>query len=80
VRNDPLSILRPLGLMEMTRRQMTNAPAGERTGFGLAGEFAHIRQVPPAEFRAVVRPNFDTLYSVDHRRHMRQRHVSARFK
>ena len=27
------------------------------------GAFAHVREFPPAEFKAVVRPNFDTLYS-----------------
>ena len=55
--------LYPLVLMEVTRRQMTNVPAGERPGFGPPNEFEHLRQFPPAEFRAVVRPNFDTLYS-----------------
>ena len=54
----------PLVLMEITRRQMTNAPAGIRLGFGPMGTFAHAREFPPAEFRAVVRPNFDTLYSI----------------
>jgi hypothetical protein len=56
--------LLPLVLMELTRRQMTNAPLGQRPGFGPPGQFVHVRQFPPAEFRAVVRPNFDTLYSV----------------
>jgi hypothetical protein len=55
--------LYPLVLMELTRRQMTNLPAGQRPGFGPAGEFAHVRQFPPADFKVVVRPNFDTLYS-----------------
>ena len=55
--------LYPLVLMELTRRQMTNLPAGERPGFAPMGEFAHVREFPPADFRAVVRPNFDTLYS-----------------
>lgn len=27
------------------------------------GQFAHIREFPAAGFKAVVRPNFDTLYS-----------------
>jgi Protein of unknown function (DUF1254) len=26
--------------------------------------FTHVRQFPPADFRDVVRPNFDTLYSI----------------
>lgn len=55
--------LYPLVSMEITRRQMTNLPAGKRPGFGPMGEFAHIREFPPADFKAVVRPNFDTLYS-----------------
>lgn len=53
----------PLVLMELTRRQVTNLPAGTRPGFAPMGAFAHIREFPAAEFRNVVRPNFDTLYS-----------------
>ena len=52
-----------LVLMELTRRQTTNLAAGQRPGFGPMGTFSHIRQFPPADFKAVVRPNFDTLYS-----------------
>src|SRR3712207_6545380 len=55
--------LYPLVLMEITRRQMTNLPGGMRPGVGPMGAFAHVREFPPAEFKAVVRPNFDTLYS-----------------
>jgi hypothetical protein len=55
--------LYPLVLMELTRRQVTNLPAGTRPGFAPMGAFAHIREFPAAEFRNVVRPNFDTLYS-----------------
>jgi hypothetical protein len=55
--------LYPLLTMELTRRQMTNAPAGERPGFAPTGVFSHIRAFPRADFKAVVRPNFDTLYS-----------------
>jgi hypothetical protein len=49
--------------MEVTRRQMVNADAASRPGMGPPGAFHHIRQFPSADFRAVVRPNFDTLYS-----------------
>ena len=56
--------LYPLVLMELTRRQMTNLPVGVKPGFGPTGQFVHVREFPPADFRAVVRPNFDTLYSV----------------
>ena len=55
--------LYPLVLMELTRRQGTNLPAGVKLGVAPMGEFAHVRQFPPGDFRAVVRPNFDTLYS-----------------
>lgn len=55
--------LYPLVTMELTRRQMCNAQADERPGFGPANRFSHIREFPPADFRVVVRPNFDTLYS-----------------
>lgn len=54
--------LYPLVTMEASRRQATNADAS-RPGMGPPGAFHHIRQFPSADFRAVVRPNFDTLYS-----------------
>lgn len=57
---DAYIYLYPLVTMEVTRRQMTN---GDKPGFGPPNEFHHIRAFPPADFRAVVRPNFDTLYS-----------------
>ncbi|HEY6781137.1 MAG TPA: DUF1254 domain-containing protein [Thermoleophilaceae bacterium] len=54
----------PLVLMDLTRRQMTNvATPGERPGRGPVDEFAHIRAFPGADFKDVVKPNFDTLYS-----------------
>ena len=55
--------LYPLVTMDVTRRQMTNLPPGVKPGFGPMNAFMHARQFPPADFRAVVRPNFDTLYS-----------------
>ena len=55
--------LYPLVTMEITRRQATNLAAGERPAFGPMNQFSHIREFPPAEFKTVVRPNFDTLYS-----------------
>ncbi|MBX9686865.1 MAG: DUF1254 domain-containing protein [Candidatus Obscuribacterales bacterium] len=54
----------PLVLMEVTRRQSVNLEAGKRPGFGPANSFTHMRAYPDANFRTVVRPNFDTLYSV----------------
>lgn len=47
----------PLVLMDITREQLTNK------GIGGSG-FFHFRQYPPADFKDVVRPNFDTLYSI----------------
>jgi hypothetical protein len=55
--------LYPLVTMEVTRRQLTNNPPGEMPGHGPINTFAHIRQFPRADFKEVVRPNFDTLYS-----------------
>ncbi|MCC7138118.1 MAG: DUF1254 domain-containing protein [Planctomycetes bacterium] len=49
--------------MEVTRRVSTNLEAGKLPGHGPMNEFCHMREYPPASFRAVVRPNFDTLYS-----------------
>jgi hypothetical protein len=67
---DPRSLSReayvylyPLVTMEVTRRQTINVEAGARPAFGPPNEFHHLREFPSAEFRAVVRPNFDTLYS-----------------
>lgn len=54
--------LYPLVIMDFSRRQAVNAPA-DRPGFGPPNEFHHLRAFPDADFRSVVRPNFDTLYS-----------------
>ena len=54
----------PLVLMEMTRKQMTNMPLGQNPNRGPMMQFTHIRTFPNAKFREVVRPNFDTLYSL----------------
>jgi len=60
---DAYTYLYPLVTMEVTRRQALNVEAGAKPRFGPPNEFHHIRAFPPADFRAVVRPNFDTLYS-----------------
>ncbi len=53
----------PLVLMDVTRRITVNVPAGVRPGFGPMNRFTHMRAFPPGNFKEVVRPNFDTLYS-----------------
>ncbi|HSE65670.1 MAG TPA: DUF1254 domain-containing protein, partial [Gemmatimonadales bacterium] len=55
--------LYPLVTMDLTRRQLTNIESGRMPGRGPMNTFAHIRTFPDADFRVVVRPNFDTLYS-----------------
>lgn len=55
--------LYPLVTMDVTRRQLTNIEAGKMVGRGPMNTFSHVRQYPTADFREVVRPNFDTLYS-----------------
>jgi hypothetical protein len=55
----------PLVLQDATIRQLTNFP--EPTGIpgqGPFNQFSHATAFPPADFRAVVRANVDTLYSV----------------
>jgi hypothetical protein len=54
----------PLVTMDTMRRQMTNVAAGKEPGFGPANTFNSIPAYPSASDRVVVRPNFDTLYSV----------------
>lgn len=55
--------LYPLVTMEATRLQSSNVAVAEGTK-APANRFAHFRAFPTAEFRTVVRPNFDTLYSL----------------
>ncbi|MGZ3853299.1 MAG: DUF1254 domain-containing protein [Flavisolibacter sp.] len=54
----------PLISMDITRRVSTNVPAGVKQGLGPMNAFHHFRAYPAADFREVVRPNFDTLYSI----------------
>jgi hypothetical protein len=53
----------PLISMDITRRITTNHEPGQKPGMGPMNMFSHFRAYPTAEFREVVRPNFDTLYS-----------------
>jgi hypothetical protein len=56
--------LYPMVLMEITRGVSTGSPAGVKPGVGPANAFSHMRAFPPGDFKDVVRPNFDTLYSM----------------
>lgn len=51
----------PILSMDVTRKQSTNAATEFK---GPANTFVNIPEYPPANFKGVVRPNFDTLYSV----------------
>ena len=55
--------LYPLVTMDVTRRVLTNFEPGVKQGMGPMNMFSHMRTFPPADFREVVKPNFDTLYS-----------------
>jgi hypothetical protein len=52
----------PLVTMDLTRKQLSNVEPGKGFG-GPMNTFANVPAYPTAEDRAVVRPNFDTLYS-----------------
>ncbi|MBW4078171.1 MAG: DUF1254 domain-containing protein [Acidobacteria bacterium] len=53
----------PLVLMEITRRVSTNSSYSTTSPRGPMGALVHSRAYPTAQFKTVVRPNFDTLYS-----------------
>ena len=51
--------------MDLTRKQSTNIEAaGKEIGKGPMNTFVNVPEYPPADFKGVVRPNFDTLYSI----------------
>lgn len=54
----------PLVTMDITRKQFTNVEPSRELGKAPMNMFANIPEYPPADFKGVVRPNFDTLYSV----------------
>ena len=54
----------PLVTMDVTRRQFTNLESGKELGKGPMNMFNNVPEYPPADFKGVVRPNFDTLYSI----------------
>ena len=55
--------LHPIITMDITRTVLTNIPSSANAGAGPVNRFNHARAFPEADFREVVRPNFDTLYS-----------------
>lgn len=54
----------PLLTMDVTRKQFTNIEPGEEFGKGPMNMFVSVPEYPPADFKGVVRSNFDTLYSI----------------
>src|SRR5277367_1472709 len=54
----------PLITRDLRRKQSTNIEAGKEFGKGPMNTFSNIPEYPPADFKVVVRPNFDTLYSI----------------
>src|SRR5271169_3846658 len=61
---DAYVYLYPLILMDLTRRQSTNIEPGKEFGKGPMNMFVNVPAYPPADFKGVVRSNFDTLYSI----------------
>jgi hypothetical protein len=61
---DAYLYLYPLMTMDITRKQFTNIEPGKEFGKGPMNMFANAPAYPPADFKGVVRPNFDTLYSI----------------
>lgn len=58
IAGEAYTFLYPLVMMEVTRRHSLMQ-------FGSSmNTWIHLRQYPPSSFRGVVRPNFDTLYSI----------------
>ena len=54
----------PLILMDLTRKQSTNMLIRTEFGKGPMNTFVNVPAYPPADFKGVVRSNFDTLYSI----------------
>src|ERR1700738_579139 len=50
--------------MEVSRKQYTNIEPGKEIGKGPMNMFVNVPEYPPADFKGVVRSNFDTLYSL----------------
>ncbi len=64
IAREAYSFFYPLISMDITRKQCINVEAGAKPGFGPMNLFSHMRAYPEADFKVVVRPNFDTLYTI----------------
>jgi hypothetical protein len=53
----------PLLSMDVSRKQFTNIEPGKEFSKGPMNMFVNVLEYPPADFKGVVRVNFDTLYS-----------------
>src|SRR5215467_173053 len=60
---DAYLYLYPLVSVDITRKVATNIEPGKMPGFGPPNTFNSFAEFPAANFKTVVRPNFDTLYS-----------------
>ncbi len=68
--------LYPFVIMDITRLQAINVGAESFAERAPMNAFAHAETFPPGDFREVIRPNFDTLYStawLDRRQYWRNR-------
>src|SRR5438093_6135483 len=54
----------PLLSMDVSRKQFTNVEPGKEFGKGPMNMFVSVPEYPPADFKGVVRSNFDTLYAL----------------
>jgi hypothetical protein len=63
IATDAYVYLYSLVTMDVTRRQLTNHAPGPGVFGGPMNMFVNVEAFPSADFKAVVRPNFDTLYS-----------------
>lgn len=54
----------PLVSMDISRKVFTNVEPGKEFGKGPMNMFVSVAEYPPADFKGVVRSNFDTLYSI----------------
>src|SRR6266498_3183764 len=53
----------PIMSMDVSRKQFTNVEQGKEPFKGPMNTFVNVPEYPPADFKGVVRSNFDTLYS-----------------